>query len=268
MVSEVESIALTIFEHILNQMNFLLTNDDGIWAEGLSVLAKEIRKIGKVIIVAPDREQSATSHSLTLHRPLRINKIEPDRYAVDGTPTDAVMVAFHGLLKRKKPDLLISGINHGPNLGDDVTYSGTVAAAIEGTLLGIPSIAVSHSNWELGKFSPAARWVAGFVKHLLKEKLPPGTFLNINFPKVPKNGRFSNYEITKLGARKYNDVIIRKTDPRGRHYYWIGGEPTYFHENHTDFSVVAKRKISITPLKVDLTDYAALSYFQNWKLKV
>jgi 5'-nucleotidase len=249
-------------------MNFFLNNDDGIWAEGLLTLAKEIRKIGKVLIVAPDREQSATSHSLTLHRPLRINKIEPDRYAVDGTPTDAVMVAFHGLLKRKKPDLLISGINQGPNLGDDVTYSGTVAAAIEGTLLGIPSIAVSHSNWVPGEFGAAARWTARFVQKLAAEKLPPGTFLNINFPRVPKNRRFSHYQITKLGARKYNDVIIRKTDPRGKHYYWIGGEPTYRRAEETDFTAVAAGKVSITPLKVDLTDYAALSYLQNWKLKI
>ena len=248
-------------------MNFLLTNDDGIWAEGLLTMAAEIRKVGKVLVVAPDREQSATSHSLTLHRPLRINKIEPDRYAVDGTPTDAVMVAFHGLLKRKKPDLLISGINQGPNLGDDVTYSGTVAAAIEGTLLGIPSIAVSHSNWAPGKFGPAARWVAKFVRQLIKEKLPPGTFLNINFPKL-KKGRFCGSEITKPGRRVYNDILVKKTDPRGKNYYWIGGEPTYIHERQSDFSAIHAGKISITPLKVDLTDYAALSYFQNWKLKI
>ena len=194
-------------------------------------------------------------------------KIEPDRYAVDGTPTDAVMVAFHGLLKRKKPDLLISGINQGPNLGDDVTYSGTVAAAIEGTLLGIPSIAVSHSNWAPGKFGPAARWVAKFVRQLIREKLPPGTFLNINFPKL-KKGRFCGSEITKLGRRVYNDILVKKTDPRGKRYYWIGGEPTYIHENQSDFSAIHAGKISITPLKVDLTDYAALSYFQNWKLKI
>lgn len=248
-------------------MNFLLTNDDGVWAEGLLTLAKEMRKIGKVLIVAPDREQSATSHSLTLHRPLRINKIDANRYAVDGTPTDAVMVAFHGLLKRKKPDLLISGINQGPNLGDDVTYSGTVAAAIEGTLLGIPSIAVSHSNWEPGKFGPAARWTARFIQKLATEKLPPGTFLNINFPKL-KKGRFSGSEITKLGRRVYNDILVKKTDPRGKHYYWIGGEPTYIHADRTDFAALAAGKVSITPLKVDMTDYAALSYLQNWKLKI
>ena len=162
-------------------MRILVTNDDGIFADGLWALVKELTNIARVIVAAPDREQSATSHSLTLQRPLRINKISERFFSVDGTPTDAVMLAVHAILKRK-PDILISGINHGPNMGDDVSYSGTVAAAMEGTILNIPSVAVSNVNWNAKHFSSAARFVRGLAKLVLKNGLPKYTFLNVNVP--------------------------------------------------------------------------------------
>lgn len=252
----------------------LLTNDDGIHALGLRSLIKETSRIARVLVVAPDREQSATSHALTLHRPLRLNKLDKNLYAVDGTPTDAVMIAVHGLLKGRRPDVLISGINHGPNMGDDVTYSGTVAAAIEGTILGIPSMAISYVDKTAKDFTFAARIARKLVAQMLNKRLPAGTFLNVNVPIVRK-GKFrgrrfdsSSWAITRLGNRVFNDIIVEKTDPQGRLYYWIGGEPSWQQEKESDFSTIAAKKVSITPLKIDLTNYEVLSELANWKIRL
>jgi 5'/3'-nucleotidase len=231
-----------------------LTNDDGIHAKGLNTLARHMKRFGDLLIVAPDREQSASSHSLTLTRPLRITKIEKDRYTVDGTPTDAVMIALHGILKKKKlPDLLISGINHGPNMGDDVTYSGTVAAAIEGSIIGIPSIAVSLADWDSDDYDPTAKVVTRIARWVLKNGLPQCSFLNVNTPYLGSKP-FKGIMITRLGRRVYNDIIVEKTDPRGKNYYWIAGDPTWSDENGSDYAAVSRGLVSVSPLKVDMTD--------------
>ncbi len=235
-------------------MEILVTNDDGIHAEGLRVLADAVRPLGKTVIVAPDREQSATSHSLTLHRPLRLRHIATDVLAVDGTPTDCVLLGVHGFLKRK-PDLIVSGINHGPNMGNDVFYSGTVAAASEGAFLEIPSIAISLASWKGGDFETAGRVARVLVKELLRFGIPAGRCVNINVPPLPWKA-LRGVRVTRLGSRVFRDVIVEKTDPRGKAYYWIGGEdPTWEQDEASDFAAVSEGFVSVTPLSFELTDY-------------
>ncbi|HEU4333402.1 MAG TPA: 5'/3'-nucleotidase SurE [Candidatus Eisenbacteria bacterium] len=235
-------------------MKILVTNDDGIHAEGLKVLADAVRPLGTITIVAPDREQSATSHSLTLHRPLRIRKIADDIMTVDGTPTDCVLLGVHGFLKHR-PDLIVSGINHGPNMGNDVFYSGTVAAASEGAFLGIPAVAVSLATWEGKSFEAAGRVVERLLPRLLEIGIPAGKCLNINVPARPWEA-LKGVRITRLGTRVFRDVIVEKTDPRGKLYYWIGGEdPTWEHDEASDFAAVSEGYVSVTPLTFELTDY-------------
>ena len=244
-------------------MLILLTNDDGYTALGLRALREAVRDIGDVIVVAPDTEKSAASHAITLANPLRLKHHEDQVIAVDGTPTDCVLLAHHKLLERKA-DMLVSGINHGPNMGDDVTYSGTVAAAIEGTMLGIPSIAVSLASWDGDSFDVAARFTARLVRLVLEKGLPEKCFLNVNVPSVPPE-RIGGVRITKLGKRVYRDAIVEKTDPRGKRYFWIGGEaPTFLREEKTDFAAVEQGYISITPLQLDLTDYRAMVEMASW----
>jgi 5'-nucleotidase len=246
----------------------LLTNDDGIHAPGLNTLAKHMKSFGEIMVVAPDREQSASSHSLTLTRPLRIIEFGDNRYAVDGTPTDAVMVAVHGLLKNKrKPDLLISGINHGANMGDDVSYSGTVAAAIEGSIIGIPSMAVSLVNPEKGDFEPAAKAVRKIARWVVKNGLPQFSFLNINMPYIGSN-QFKGVKVTRLGRRIYNDVVVEKVDPRGKNYYWIAGDPEWMAVEGSDFAAVSRGMVSISPLKVDMTDLKLHEKLKELEIKI
>ena len=245
-------------------MRALLTNDDGINAKGLLSLKREISKIGEVWVVAPDREQSATSHSLTLRYPLRVNKIADKFFSIDGTPTDAVMLAVYSIMK-KKPDILISGINHGPNLGDDVSYSGTVAAAMEGTILNIPSIAVSVAKWEAKHFDSAARFVRKLALFVLRNGLPRDTYLNVNVPDTKET--VERYKITHLGKRAYNDVVIEKMDPRSKKYFWIGEQsPTWEKEKDSDFSAIKRGYVSITPLHLDMTDYKTIEQIKKWKI--
>lgn len=242
----------------------LLTNDDGINAKGLLTLRREISKISEVWVVAPDREQSATSHSLTLQYPLRINKIADKFFSIDGTPTDAVMLAVYGILK-KRPDLVISGINHGPNLGDDVSYSGTVAAAMEGTILNIPSIAISIANWKPKHFDSAASFVRKLALFVLKNGLPKDTYLNVNIP--DRKETIKRYKITHLGKRLYNAVVIEKMDRRGKKYLWIGEQsPTWQRERDSDFSAIKRGYVSITPLHIDLTNHKAIEQIKKWKI--
>jgi 5'-nucleotidase len=238
-------------------IEILVTNDDGIQAEGIRTLAKAMETLGRVTIMAPDREQSATSHALTLHRPLRIRKISERELSVDGTPTDAVLLGVHGFLK-ERPALVVSGINHGPNMGNDVLYSGTVAAASEGTFLGIPSIAMSLATWGPADFGPSARVARILVAHLLRMGLPPKTCLNVNVPPIPWE-EIKGIRVTRLGKRVYRDVIVEKTDPRGKLYYWIGGEePTWENDDTSDFTAVERGYVSVTPLTFELTDYKEL----------
>lgn len=248
-------------------MLVLITNDDGIYADGINALADEIGKIADIIIVAPDREQSASSHSFTMHRPLRLNKRSDNIYTCDGTPTDCVMLGVHGVLKHKLPDLLISGINHGANMGEDITYSGTVSAAIEGSILGIPSVAVSNvSRDDIKSYKPAGQFVAKLVKQIDKLGLNNGTFLNINIPKLEKD-KFSDYRFTNPGRRTYNDIVIKKTDPRGKDYYWIAGEAIWKSVAGSDYEAVSDGYVSISPLKVNFADAVGFDRMKNIKLE-
>lgn len=233
----------------------LVTNDDGVYSEGLKLLAEELEQVGEVTVVAPDREQSATGHSLTLHRPLRLRKLEEGWYAVDGTPTDCVNLAVLHLLEDQRPDFIASGINFGSNLGDDVTYSGTVSATFEGTLLGIPSVAFSQAVGENFSFARGARFARRLFEHLIRHlergEVPSDLLLNVNFPL----GDIRGARFTKLGHRRYEQVVVEKRDPRGRKYFWIAGTPVWAEEDGTDQSAVARGLVSVTPLHLDLTDY-------------
>jgi 5'-nucleotidase len=235
----------------------LVTNDDGVYSEGIKLLAQTLGEVGEVVVVAPDREQSASGHSLTLHRPLRLQKLRDDWYAVDGTPTDCVNLAVLWLLRDRPPDLVVSGINFGLNMGDDVTYSGTVSATFEGTLLGIPSVAFSQEVAEQFSFEPASRFARALIATLLEEPLPPDLLLNVNVPA----GGFSGVSFTRLGHRIYRQAVVEKTDPRGRKYYWIAGTPEWQPEAGTDHEAVVNGRISVTPLHLDLTDYRGLETY-------
>lgn len=241
----------------------LLTNDDGYFAEGILALARHLRRTAETFIVAPDREKSATSLSLTLRRPLRVEKIKRDVFAADGTPADCIYLALKMILPRS-PSLIISGINRGPNLGQqDISYSGTVAAAIQGTFLGIPSVAVSAiPNIRGGHdFDLSAEFVAKLAIRILDKKLPAGLTLNINIPPPPIKGS----RMTKLGEKRYDPEIVEKRDPRDNIYYWIGsGKPKPVGDRASDVYAVSCGYISVTPLHTDLTDYAALGD-SSWK---
>ncbi len=236
----------------------LVSNDDGIHSEGLTALAAALEPLGEVVVVAPDREQSAASHALTLHRPLRVYERGPSRYAVDGTPTDCVNLAINGILPRR-PALVASGINTGANLGDDVTYSGTVSAAMEGTLLGIPSIAVSLVGRSSFRFEAAAACAARLVGWVLAHGLPPDTLLNVNVPQLADGECPRGLALTRMGRRRYGDAVVEKVDPRGRKYYWIGGaELDFVAEEGTDFHAVQQGLVSVTPIQLDLTSYRSI----------
>ncbi len=248
-------------------MTILVTNDDGIHAPALRRLKEELAPLGRVVIVAPDRDQSATSHSLTLHRPFRIHRHEEDVYSVDGTPTDCVVTAFYGLLE-ETPHMVVSGINHGPNMGEDVFYSGTVAAGLEGTIQGSPSIAASLCTRELTDFVEPARFVGRLARRVLEHGLEGRQLLNVNIPhRAWPDVR--GVEVTRLGSRVYRDTLIRKVDPRGRDYYWIGGQdPVWEATEGTDFHAVGQGFVSVTPMRLDLTDRPALAGVREWNLEV
>jgi len=247
-------------------MNIMITNDDGITAPGIVALAAGLRGLGRVAVVAPDREQSAVSHAITLHHPLRAEQRADDIFAVSGTPTDCVNLGIHNLLDFR-PDLVVSGINRGGNMGDDVTYSGTVSAAMEATLMGIPAVAVSLATTGEGKhYEAAAAFIRRLVLQVGSRGLPPDTFLNVNVPDIPVE-RIGPPVITKQGKKRYQGAIVDKIDPRGKLYYWIGSiEPTYEDVEGTDFAAVMRGHISITPLHLDLTNYASLDVLRGWNL--
>jgi 5'-nucleotidase len=247
-------------------LKILLTNDDGVRAPGLAALAEAMAAIGEVFIVAPDREQSAVGHALTLHHPLRATRIGENIFAVDGTPTDCVNLGIHSLLSFK-PDIVVSGINRGGNMGDDVTYSGTVSAAMEATLMGIPAIAVSLVTANEGEnFSTAATFAAKLAGIVCREGLPVDTFLNVNVPDLPWD-KLRPSLITTQGKRSYEGTIVDKVDPRGRSYYWIGTVDLNFLDiGGSDFYAVSRGHISVTPLHLDLTNYNSLATLKNWDL--
>ena len=242
----------------------LVSNDDGVQADGLAALVQAVSEVGEVCVVAPDQEQSAASHALSIHRPLRIKRVRENWYSIDGTPADCSYLAIHHILKDRKPTLMVSGINHGGNMSDDVTYSGTVAAAMEATLLGVPAIAFSLVARRKFDFGPAARFAQRLVKTALSSPLPPRMLLNVNVPEGEPQG----YRVTRLGKHSYGYDVIENVDPRGRKYYWIGGSE-YQYENipGSDCSAVLLDKyVSITPLHMDLTDDAAAKVIGGWKI--
>ena len=250
-------------------MLLLCSNDDGILAHGLSCLERAARPLGEVFVVAPDREQSATSHSLTLHHPLRPVQLGDNRWQVDGTPTDCVMLAIEQLMPRR-PDFVLSGINHGPNMGEDVLYSGTVAAAMEGLALGVPAIAVSFAGRDtIGAKESLLDDLVEPLKKLLAHltslpAFPAHTLFNVNIPGVPVS-EIKGVRLTKLGRRTFSDSIAKMKDPWGRPIYWIGGgSVTWTAEEGTDVSAVRDGFISVTPLHLDVTFQARLDDAETW----
>ena len=248
-------------------MKILLTNDDGVHAEGINALYKELKKDHSVLMVAPDREQSAMSHALTLSNPLRMHKLDATRYSCEGTPTDSVLLAVLHILKHKKPDMVISGINHGANMGEDVMYSGTVAAAIEGSQMGIPSIAASMVDSREGNYDSAARFIRKYLKIYPRLNLTSSTILNINFPGKAKKP-FSEFLYTFLGSREYDDIIDVRTDPRGQEYYWIAGVPVWKRVPGSDIHTVESQKVSITPIHFHFTNTDVLAQLTATKFRL
>jgi 5'-nucleotidase len=239
----------------------LVTNDDGIHAAGLACLAAALSPLGEVYVVAPDREQSAVGHALTLHRPLRVDRVGERRFAVNGTPSDCVNLGVLGLLP-ESPVLVVSGINHGSNLGDDVTYSGTVSAAMEGTLLGVSSMAVSQAEGEAGGFEGAGQVAMLVATRVLVEGLPAKTLLNVNVPR----GEIRGIRMTRLGHRVYREKVVQEVDPRGRPYYWIGaGPPEWREDEASDIAAVHGGFAAVTPLHLDLTHFGALGTMAAWE---
>lgn len=246
----------------------LLTNDDGIYAEGIAVLRDALQEVGEVTIVAPERPRSAMGHAITLHKPLRAEEVRipwgGQGYATNGTPSDCVVLGLFAIMERC--DLVVSGINLGPNLGEDVTYSGTVSAAMEGAICGKPSIAVSVADYEFPDYGPAARFTAKLACQVLTHGLPPDTLLNVNVPNLPED-EIMGVAITRQGKRRYEGRVERRTDPRGRDYYWLGGEIIEDIEGDgSDGDAVRDGKISITPLHLDLTSYHFAKKMAEWEL--
>lgn len=246
-------------------MKILLSNDDGYQSPGLRVLADALRSLGRVIVVAPDRDRSGASNSLTLDVPIRAHRLGPDLYRVEGTPTDCVHLAITGLLD-DEPDLVIAGINHGPNLGDDVIYSGTVAAATEGRFLGLPAIAVSIASHEPQYLETAARVVVQLVAGLQCRPLASSVILNVNVPDLPLES-IRGFAATRLGHRHKAEPVIADRDPRGRTIYWVGSAgPEQDAGPGTDFHALREGFVSVTPLQVDLTRHSALAPLEQWLL--
>ncbi len=244
-------------------MRILLTNDDGHFAEGLQTLRGVLSERWEVVVVAPDREQSASSHALTLHHPLRVDQVENDVWRVDGTPTDCVRLGMLGAIDGERPDFVVSGVNAGSNLGDDITYSGTVAAAMEGTLLGHPSLAVSLFGNT--RYDTAAQVTAELVALVQDNGMPPDTLLNVNVPDVGWE-ELSGIKLTHQGKRTYSEQIVKKRDPSGRPYYWVAGEGPYWETDEgADFSAVEAGYVSVTPLHLDLTNHRAIETMKDWE---
>jgi 5'-nucleotidase len=249
-------------------MNILISNDDGVLARGLSVLADAASALGQVTVVAPDREQSATSHSLTLHRPIRATRRSDGAYQVDGTPTDCVLLALDALMP-EKPDFVFSGVNHGPNMGEDVLYSGTVAAAMEGLAAGIPSVAISFGSFDLEHLESHAAGLKRLLGGIVAvREFPRDTLLNVNLPAIPGD-QVKGVKVTSLGSRVFHEEVARMKDPWGRDIYWIGGgHVTWSGGADSDFQAVREGYISVTPLHVDMTNYNLLEAVRGWTLGV
>src|SRR5512139_1291473 len=249
-----------------DRLRILVSNDDGYQADGLKALVAAMEPLGEVWVVAPEVEQSASSHAISIHRPLRLREVRARWYAVDGTPTDCAWLGIHHVLKGRRPGILVSGINHGPNLADDVTYSGTLAAAMEASIIGVPAIAFSLAGRGALDFGPSARFARAFVGAALARDLPPNLLLNVN---VPPGVEPDGYTVTRLGKHSYGSEVVEKKDPRGRPYFWIGGNE-YQHEDipGSDCNAVLREKrISVTPLMLDLTDDTMRAVVTSWTVE-
>jgi 5'-nucleotidase len=249
----------------------LLTNDDGVDSPGLVALKQALAPLGEIAVLAPAHSWSAAGHTKTMHKPMRVKRGTlndgSEALVTTGSPSDCVALALLGVLDNR-PDLVVSGINKGPNMGEDVTYSGTVAAAMEGVVSGIPAIAASADGWEGWDFESAARVVASIAQEVLSRGLPPGTLLNVNVPAVPFQ-EIQGIIITRLGRRVYKDVLIERADPRGETYYWIGGDPPDGESlEGTDFWAIKQGFVSVTPLKMDMTDYGLTESLKHWNLRL
>jgi 5'-nucleotidase len=242
----------------------LVTNDDGIHAEGIRVLAKAMAVLGEVWVVAPEKTQNAVGRAMTLHKPLRLRQIRSRWFAVNGTPADCVTLAVCKLLEPDLPTLVVSGINKGWNLGDDVTNSGTVAGALEGMLHGIPSMSVSLEDCSRASYTVAGQYAEKLARKILKDSLPEGTILNVNVPGSNKE-MIAGIQFTSLSQRRYHKPVVEKIDPRGGSYFWIAGErESWARKKPSDHDAVEKNMVSVTPLHLDLTDYEALNSLKNW----
>jgi 5'-nucleotidase len=248
-------------------VNILVSNDDGILAPGLALLADACREVAHVTVVAPDREQSGTSHSLTLHHPLRATRRPDGAFQVDGTPTDCVMLALEALMPQA-PDFVFSGVNQGPNMGEDVLYSGTVAAAMEAVMLGVPGIAISFAGGQVETLMTYRTWVVQLVQRITSSgDFPPQTLLNINLPGVPAD-EVKGVRVTRLGSRVFSESLTRMKDPWGREIFWIGGGTiTWTGGEDSDHQAVAQGYIAVTPLHLDLTNYSLLETVRGWCLE-
>jgi 5'-nucleotidase len=246
-------------------MNILVTNDDGILAPGLALLADVCSAVGTVTVVAPDREQSATSHALTLHRPVRPVRRPDGAFQVDGTPTDCVMLALEALMP-ERPDYVFSGVNHGPNMGEDVLYSGTVAAAMEAVALGVPGIGISFAGNQPETLATYRALLVDLVRRITAAGLPSDTLLNINLPRVPAD-EVKGVRATKLGSRFFSGSLARMKDPWGKEIFWIGGGTiTWTGDADSDHAAVGDGYVSVTPLHMDLTNYSLLETVRGWSL--
>ena len=249
-------------------MHILLTNDDGIRAPGIQALWEQLKSIAEIIVAAPSQQQSATGHSITVYHPIWVNKqsFEDSRitgWRIGGTPADSVKIALDTLMT-EKPDLVISGINHGPNLATDVLYSGTVSAAVEGAMHGIPAIAVSLATDGEPDFGPAAAFCRSVVQQIIDKTFPAFSLININVPAVPAT-EIRGVTVTRLGNIEYENAFERRMDPRGRVYYWMAGTPVETpNPGDTDVAAIRSNQISLTPIHFDLTDYALLKNLQQW----
>lgn len=254
-------------------LNILISNDDGIYSKGIYELAKALKSLGKVFVVAPDKEQSATGHAITMHQPLRSKKIiffdtDIDAWWVSGTPADCIKLGIETLIG-VRPDIIVSGINNGENLGTDIIYSGTVSAALEGSIFNIPAFAVSYAKHGERDFSKAAEYALQIIKQSLNYKLPKGIILNINIPDLSIVKNVKGIKITELGVKKYKNNFEERKDPRGNSYYWLAGEliESEIGEN-TDINAVKNGYISITPIHLDLTEYGYMKELSTWTLEI
>lgn len=245
-------------------MRILVTNDDGIQSPGIQTLAKGLAKIGEVWMVAPDRERTAVAHAVTLHKPLRVQEVRPRSFAVNGTPVDCVNLALLKIMP-KPPHLVVSGINKGVNLGDDVMYSGTVSAAMEGAILGVPSIAVSQEGKDTFHFDVSVIYAVRIALLVLARGLPDETLLNVNIPDRPRSG-LKGVRVTCLSRRRFQNPIIEKIDPHGRKYYWIAGKRiSWSRAKDADHEALEEGCVSITPIHLDSTHYGVLDQFRSWE---